>query len=312
MHVKNHRLLALTLSICFTSGCSLFQSGPARPVKLDQKESAKVAAEIEKERTENKEWLRKDPTSYLAAVNRIDFNGKETLTVGRADDNDLRLPDPEIEPHHLRITVTGDRFRIEGIDSNARFKIKGQTTRDASVDPSHIQVGRYTLRLSHQRFPALIVFDPQSPRFKEYKGLAYFPIDLSYRYELSLHRYGKPEKITIMSTRRNARSADRVGWVEFLVGDTPCRLEVTRLLEPGSDQDNLEIFFRDGTSGHETYGLGRYVDLKKLGNGKYLLDFNEAYNPACAFSEYYNCPVPPKENTLAVKIRAGEMDPHYH
>lgn len=300
----------LVLLACATANCSLFQSGPAQPVKLDRNAAAKVIGEIEKERAENNNWLRADPTSYLAAIDRIDFNRKQSLTVGRADDNDLHLPAPDIEPHHLRVTVAGDRFRIECVDANARFKIKEETKWEATVDPSYIQVGRYMLRLSHQRFPALIVFDPQSPRFKEYKGLSYFPIDLSCRYELPLRRYQKPEKIIIMSTRRNERSADHVGWVEFLVGDTPCRLEVMRLLEPGESE--LEIFFRDATSGNETYGLGRYVDLKKLENGKYLLDFNIAYNPACAFSEYYNCPVPPKENTLKAKIRAGEMDPHYH
>jgi uncharacterized protein len=309
--LKNNFYFPL-LILLLTASCSLFRPGPARPVKLDKNAAAKVIGEIEKERTENKEWLRADPMSYLAAIDRIDFNGKQTLTVGRADDNDLRLSAPDIEPHHLRVTVAGDRFRIECVDANARFKIKEETKQEATVDPSSIKVGRYMLRLSHQRFPALIVFDPQSPRFKEYKGLAYFPIDLSYRYELPLQRNRWPEKTTIMSTRNNARSAELVGWVEFLVGATPCRFEVTRLLEPGSNEDELEIFFRDATSGVETYGLGRYVDLKKLGNGKYLLDFNMAYNPACAFSEYYNCPIPPKENALPVNIRAGEKDPHYH
>jgi uncharacterized protein (DUF1684 family) len=71
------------------------------------------------------------------------------------------------------------------------------------------------------------------------------------------------------------------------------------------------IFFCDLTNGKETYELGRYVDLKKLANGNYLLGFNLAYNPACAFSDYYNCPIPPKSNTLQVGIRAGEMDSHY-
>lgn len=62
----------------------------------------------------------------------------------------------------------------------------------------------------------------------------------------------------------------------------------------------------------ETYGLGRYVDAKRLPDGNYLLDFNQAYNPACAFSDHYNCPIPPKANTLKVRVRAGEMDSHYH
>jgi hypothetical protein len=173
-------------------------------------------------------------------------------------------------------------------------------------------VDRFVVRLSHQRFPALIVFDPQSPRFKEYKGLVYYPIDLSYRYELPLKLFRKPEKTIIMSTRGNRRNAELVGWVEFLAGNTTCRLEATRLLEPGAGQNDLSIFFRDATSGNETYPLGRYVDLKRLENGNYLLDFNLAYNPACAFSDYYNCPVPPKSNTLQIPVRAGEKDSHYH
>jgi uncharacterized protein (DUF1684 family) len=52
--------------------------------------------------------------------------------------------------------------------------------------------------------------------------------------------------------------------------------------------------------------------VEKLASGKYLLDFNIAYNPACAFSDYYNCPIPSQSNTLGVAIRAGEMDSHYH
>ncbi len=303
------RNIYLFLLILFAlSGCKLFQR-PARPVKLDKKTADKITRDIEKERADSIKWLAEDPTSYLAASDRIDFNQKKSLTVGSAEDNDLRLRD--IEPHELRVTVVGNRFQVECIDPNARFKIKEAEKRGATVDPSYIKVGRYTLRLSHQRFPALVVFDSMLLPLKEFYGPVYFPVDLSYRYELPLRRYSKPEKIVIMSTRNNARSAERVGWVDFLVGDTQCRLEVTRLIEPGSE-DELQVLFRDATSGNESYELGRYVDLQKLENGKYLLDFNLAYNPACAFSQYYNCPIPPKANTLKVKIRAGEKDPLYH
>jgi len=300
-------LCFLLLGNLALAGCS-----KTRPLKLDKAAAEAVIKEMEKDRADTKEWLRSSPTSYLAAVDRIDFNEKNTLTVGSAADNDVRLAADDVEAHHLRITVGGDNFRIEGIDPNARFKIKNDVKREATVGPSSIQVGRFVLRLSHQRFPAIIVFDPQSPRFKEYKGLAYFPIDLAYRYELPLARDPKPEKIIIMSTRGNRRTAERLGWFDFLVGDIPCRLEATRLLEPGSGESDVEIFFRDATSGKGSYPLGRYVDAKKLPNGKYLLDFNLAYNPACAFSEFYNCPIPPKSNTLQVAIRAGEMNAHYH
>jgi uncharacterized protein len=310
--MRGTKFTLLFLAFILTS-CGPFRTGaPARPVKLSRDAAEKAKKEIEKERADSKEWLRGSPTSYLAAVERLDFNGKKTLTVGSAVDNDLQLSAPDIQPHHLRIAVDGEQFRVECMDSAACFKIKESVRQQATVAPSYIQVGRFTLRLSHQHFPALIVFDPQSPHLKEYKGLAYFPIDLAFRYELSLYPYKKRQEIAIGSTRGNQRGAELIGWVEFLVGETPCKLEATRFIEPGTAEDQVEILFQDATTKNETYPLGRYVDLKKLGNGKYLLDFNLAYNPACAFSNYYNCPIPPKSNNLNIAIRAGEMDPHYH
>jgi uncharacterized protein (DUF1684 family) len=65
--------------------------------------------------------------------------------------------------------------------------------------------------------------------------------------------------------------------------------------------------FRDATSGHDTYGAGRYLELPvHTGADTYLLDFNDAYNPLCAYSPYFSCPYPPAENQLPVPIRAGE------
>jgi uncharacterized protein len=284
----------------------------ARPITLDDASAENLKKEMEKDRAETREWLRTSPTSYLAAIDRIDFGQKTALTVGKAADNDVRLDASGIESHHLKVIVQGDRFRIESIDAKATFKIKDEVKKEATVDPSYIQTGRFQLRLSHQRFPAVIVFDPQSPHFKNYKGVDYFPIDFSYRYELTLKFDSKQEKVVIMSTRGNRRAAERIGWFDFYVGDQICRLEATRLLEPGNKDDSVSVFFRDTTNGKETYPLGRYVEAKKLKTGKYLLDFNMAYNPACAFSEYYNCPVPPKENKLPIAIRAGEKDSHYH
>jgi uncharacterized protein (DUF1684 family) len=273
-------------------------------------EAAKKA--ILKDRADTEKWLRSDPTSYLAAVARTNFEGRKTLTVGRAADNDVRLQSDEVANHHLRVTVDRSQFHVQAVDKGAQFAIKDKPQRDATVGPSRIDVGRFLLRLSHQNFPAIIVFDPKSPRFKEYKGLKYFPIDLAYRYELSLVPNPKREPVVIMSTQGSPRQGIRAGWFDFTVDGARARLEVTRLLEPGVGENDLSIFFRDTTSGKESYGFGRYVEPVKQANGKYLVDFNMAYNPACAFSDFYNCPVPPKENTLRVAIRAGEMDSQYH
>jgi uncharacterized protein len=306
-------LFVVSLFALILAGCRLSRNeGPAKPAQLSKDSAEKIQKEIEKERAENNEWLRSSPTSYLAATARLEFGNKQMLTVGSAADNDMQISAADIEPHHLRITVSGDKFHIACIDPEARFKIKEEINREATVAPSSIQIGHYTLRLSHQYHPALILFDPMSPHLKEYKGLSYYPVDLSYRYEVSLIRYSKHEQIEIGSTRGYQRNAEKVGWVQFLVENTSCRLETTRLLEPGTTEDDVQILFQDATSGKETYPLGRYVDLKKLDNGKFLLDFNLAYNPACAFSNYYNCPIPPKSNTLSIAIRAGEMDAHFH
>jgi uncharacterized protein len=286
-------------------------SGPATPVKLTKAAADAITKQIEKDRADAQAWLRSSPTSYLAAVARTDFGAKPALTVGRDAANDVRLNDEAIRPHHLRVTVEGDTFHVKAIDPAARFIVNKELKQDAWLDPSAIQIGRYTLRLSHQRFPAIIVFDPTNPRLKAYKGLQYFPVDLSYRFELPLDPNPKPEPVIILSTMGHQRRGLKVGWFEFTIGSRPYRLEATRLLEPGIGEHDISVFFRDATSGRETYSIGRYLEVKQLPNGQYLLDFNSAYNPACAYSPHYNCPIPPKTNTLPVAVRAGELDSHY-
>jgi hypothetical protein len=281
------------------------------PVVLAAAERDSLIRSVVRDRAETEEWLRDRPTSYLATILRRDFEDRTTLAVGRAPDSDVRLDDAAVEPHHLRVTVVGDSFHVEAVDPNARFRVKDVELRDAMLGPSSVTVARFTLRLSHQRFPAIIVFDPRSPRLKEYKGLAYYPVDFSYRFVLRLEPDPRPDTVVILSTRGNRRRAVRVGWFDFRVGRARCRLEASRLLEPGVGENDLALFFRDATSGKETYPLGRYLDLERAPDGRYVLDFNHAYNPACAFSVHYNCPIPPRANTLRAAIRAGEKDSHY-
>ena len=284
----------------------------AQPVALDSVAADTLKAAILKDRADTESWLKKSSTSYLATVQRRDFGDRKTLTVGRAVGNDARIDDPEVAAHHLTVTVVGDSFQVRAVDDTARFAVGDEWTRAASVGPSTIRIGRFSLRLSHQRFPAIIVFDPRSKGFARYHGLKWFPVDFRYRYELALTPNPSPDTIVILSTRSNQRHAVRVGWFDFAVHGVRCRLAGARLLEPGVGEDNIGIFFRDSTSGHQSYGLGRYVEVEKRSDGRYVLDFNNCYNPACAVSDHYNCPIPPRENQLKVAIRAGEMDAHYH
>jgi uncharacterized protein len=263
-----------------------------------------------KDRAETEDWLKSGATSYLATVQRKDFGDRPSLTIGSAPGNDLRLDDPQVKPHHLRVSVAGDSFRVEALDPGATFHANDSTMTEATLKPGGIKLGRLTLRLSHQRFPGIIVFDPQSPRYRDYKPIPYFPADLSYRIVAPLTSNPDPDTTIILSTRGNQRRALRVGWFDFELNGTVCRLEATRLLEPGVGEKDFSLFFTDATTGKESYKVGRYLDAEPRPDGLYVLDFNRAYNPACAYSDHYNCPIPPRENRLSVAVHAGEMDPH--
>ena len=277
---------------------------------LGAAQSDSLLAYYAKDRAETEEWLHAAPTSYFATVQRRDFGSQATLTVGSAPGNDVTLDDPEVKPRHLRATVVGDSFRVEAVDPGATFAVKESTMTAATVPPGAVRIGRFTLRLSHQRFPGIIVFDPQSPHYAKYKGVPYFPPDLAYRIVAPLTSNPDPDTTVILSTRGNQRRAVRVGWFDFDVNGRRCRLQATRLLEPGVGEEDFSLFFTDATTGKESYKVGRYLEAEPLPDGRYVLDFNRAYSPACAYSDHYNCPIPPRENHLEVAIRAGEMDPH--
>ncbi len=84
--------------------------------------------------------------------------------------------------------------------------------------------------------------------------------------------------------------------------------QLTKLKETSEFADHFFIPFKDATTGKATYASGRYLDFKTgdIRNGKLQIDFNKAYNPYCAFTDGYNCPIPPKENTLKLSVVAGE------
>jgi hypothetical protein len=133
-------------------------------------------------------------------------------------------------------------------------------------------------------------------------GLTYFPVDPQLRLTLPLQRADAPEPLTIQTNTGEARDFLRLGVVEFEIDGEAAQLAIYQ----GVEQEELFVPFRDATSGNETYGAGRYLEPESLPDGRILLDFNAAYNPFCAYSENYSCPLPPFENHLRVAIYAGE------
>src|SRR5499427_3207992 len=276
--------LVLALLLTIVTFAPARAANAVGPVKVATAAADSIRAAYEKDRVETEQGLRSSPTSYLAAVARTDFGEKSALVLGRAADCDLRVDDAELAAHHLRVTVAGDSFHVEAVDDTAHFGVRGELLRSATLPPGFVRVGRFTVRLSHQRFPALIVFDPKSRHFADYHGLSWYAPDFAYRFVAPLTPAPKADTTIIMSTRGNARRAVMAGWFDLVVGGKPVRLEAHRLLEPGVDEKSVSIFFRDATTGGETYSVGRYLDPEPLPNGEWLVDFNYCYNPACATS----------------------------
>ncbi len=249
-----------------------------------------------KEREKTLEGFRDPRRSPLAAVARHDLPVGGKLTLGSAPDCDAQLPG--LAPHASEIRALADHF---------------ETGDGKRLEPgAKLTLGRYTLRLSHQNFPAVVVLDSQSEKVKAGPFPRWFDPDPAFRVEARLVQDRPPQEEVVLSTRGNKRRALRLGRLEFELESRKLALTALRLLEPGAGESEVSVFFRDATTGHESYPVGRYVDAAPLGGDRYLLDFNRAYNPTCAFSQLYNCPIPPRENVLPVAIRAGERDPGSH
>jgi len=259
-----------------------------------------------KDRAETVTFFHHDPMSPLATILREDVPRSGWLTVGAAADNQVVLADSGIAAHHARVRIDGPGFRVESVDPGATFRVKGEAKSEANVPPSTIGIGRYNVRLSYQNAPAVIVFDPRIPRASEFAGPTYWPYDKKCRFVVPLALESKADTVLIESTGGQPRPALRVGRFAFKLGGKNVKLAAFRLLEPGVGNDDVSLFYMDATCGHGSYHGGRYVNVEKQADGRYLVDFNNGYNPSCSYSPHYNCPIPPLENLLTVKIPAGE------
>lgn len=135
-----------------------------------------------------------------------------------------------------------------------------------------------------------------------FQGLAHWPPDLDWRFRIRLERFADPDSIVLLDTKGQERVYERTGRLNFTVGGAPQSLTLFRQ----TYHDYWFLPFRDATTGRESYGMGRYVEPVDLGGDLIEVDFNQAYNPYCAYSPRWACPIPPEENTLALPVTAGE------
>lgn len=145
----------------------------------------------------------------------------------------------------------------------------------------------------------------------EFTGLHYFPIDARYRVNARLTEINPKKPVVLPTSDGREKSYLEYAYAEFTLDGVQNKLLILEIMDMGPYRGTLFLAFADKTSANETYGAGRYLDVKKVpGATSITLDFNEAYNPYCAYNDTYSCPFPLKENVLAVEIKAGEKTYH--
>lgn len=216
------------------------------------------------------------PNSIPAHVGSFEFHDGNTT---------LRVGDGQI------VTVNGERAFTMPLRSDAEGSPSVVTVNDVSMIV--IKRGdRYGIR----------VRDKNNPARKAFTGRTWYPIDETYRIEARFIPF-EPARM-MMNTNILGFEEQQVspGYVEFTLGDRSGQLQAF-----GTSSGRLWFVFRDATSGDTTYGAARFLYADAPQDGAVVLDFNQAYNPPCAFTTYATCPLPPRENRLSLRIEAGEL-----
>jgi len=154
--------------------------------------------------------------------------------------------------------------------------------------------------------------------FTQFKKHPFFPIDLKYRVKAKFIKTENPKPFDLPTSSGKTKSYQEFGKAIFELDGKSYTLTIYQsldLMKMEKYKDHLFLPFRDATNNKETYGGGKYLDLKIPEGDSIILDFNQSYHPYCAYNAYdYNCPTVPEENKLSVEIRAGVMyqDIYHH
>lgn len=202
----------------------------------------------------------------------------------------------------LRVDASGMSFSAsEPVRFGSNLKSAGPLkARDV------ITVGRIRLMITDvSKDPAIAIYDPEAPARLAYQGLRYYPDDADFVTTGTLERYATPRKTRVAATRGEDRELDAVGTLRFSLSGKAASIEA---YSEGPGSSRLFLIFRDETCGKKgmSYGAGRYLYATPNADGSVPLDFNQAWNPLCAYSAFFHCPVPPRSNVISLAIPVGE------
>jgi len=219
---------------------------------------------------------------------------------------------PKSAPARIgQFVVAGQRVDFKP-EPGVKVTLKGQAV-DRSIQlkndedkggPDELEVAGLALwvHLSGPR-PTIRLRDDHGEVARGFKGFLWFPIDEKYRVTGKFIKDAKPQDMQIPNQLGDEQTFKTEGTVEFTIDGQKVRLRAMT-----TRPNRLYFIFRDGTSGKETYETARFLYSDLRSDGTTVLDFNEAYNPPCAFNPFTTCPLPLPENRLKVRIPAGEQN----
>ena len=262
-------------------------------------------------KAENDAWRAKHEADYRrewVTIAGLHFLHDGAQTAGSAPDNEIVLPAGA--PARLgRFVLEGTTVRFEP-EKGADVRMK-----DAPVTSSVVlkddetgtadELVAGTVKVAAHASGtrrSLRVWDPEGPLARGFKGFTWFPVQLGYRVTGRFIPDAEPKKLKVTNTFGDLDIFTTQGVVEFTLQGKTLRLRpfTTR-------PKRLYFVFKDASSGAETYGAARFLYADLRDDGTSVLDFNQAYNPPCAFNPYTTCPIPLPENRLPVKVLAGEQ-----
>ena len=271
---------------------------------------ATPASEPEAAVTETEAWRAKHEADYRrewVTIAGLHFLHEGAQTAGSAKGNDVELP--ASAPATLgRFIVEGTAVRFEpapqapvtlaGAPVTAPVVLKD----DGNPKADELVTGgvKMAVHVSGDR-RSLRVWDPDGPLARGFKGFTWFPIQADYRVTGRFIPDSSPRTMQVVNTFGDMDTFTTQGVVEFTLNGQTLRLR------PFTTRPKRFYFvFKDASSGNETYAAARFLYSDLRDDGTTVLDFNQAYNPPCAFNPYTTCPIPLPENRMPLKVLAGE------
>ena len=156
------------------------------------------------------------------------------------------------------------------------------------------------------------ILEPED--FKNFDSLEFYPVDLKFYVEALFIRTPNEKPFLMKTTTDRLPEYVKYGEAHFEIDGVPLKLNLYKSTKPVENPEDDYIFlpYTDLTSGDGSYGGGRYLDLDIPEGENLIIDFNKSYNPYCAYSNRYSCPIPPRENDLLIRIEAGVKDYGHH